>query len=81
MSEESQALPSQITGMRDRALGEIEQYILAYSAAAYGALYAADPSFREDVSDGGDAIIGNAMKMAVRHLELVQELRLQMEES
>jgi hypothetical protein len=75
-----EGLPNQIEGMRQQAVSEIERYILAYSAAAYGAMYAADPNFRDNVADQADPIIGNAMKMAVRHLELVQQLRIEVDD-
>jgi hypothetical protein len=76
----NEGLPEQIGGVKERAVSEIERYILAYASAAYGAMYAADPDFRADVTTGADPIIGNAMKMAVRHLQLVQQLRIEMDE-
>jgi hypothetical protein len=75
-----EGIPGQIDGIRQQAISEIERYILAYSAAAYGALYAADPAFRADVVSQADPIIGNAMKMAIRHMQLMQELRVQVDE-
>lgn len=80
MDDAGDNIPHQIDQIRNQAISEIERYMLAYAAAAYGALYATEADFRDDISGEANAIIGNAMKMAVRHLELVQQLRVEVED-